>query len=275
MKFTIKDNNSAVGIIELFKVIKNLNNYCTLCCKKDELWIQAMDGSHVCLFDLKIKKDWFDDYEANEEIISFNSNIIVKILNLYSQDALLNFETSKNEEFLNINLCYQDNNEKSFVIPLIDLETDMLTPQEMESSIEFEMNTKQFDKYISEMLLFGESVEIKCIDDNLYLKCNGDEGKYTAKIPHDNLENFEVVEDCNMKISASIKYFSYISKIHGIFKTLQFKLDENAPICIQINNNEYLSMLYFIAPKTEDDNNNENDVYDDEDELEDLENEIV
>ena len=38
-----------------------------------------MDGSHVCLFDLKIKKDWFDDYEANEEIISFNSNIIVKI----------------------------------------------------------------------------------------------------------------------------------------------------------------------------------------------------
>ena len=27
MKFTIKDNNSAVGIIELFKVIKNLNNY--------------------------------------------------------------------------------------------------------------------------------------------------------------------------------------------------------------------------------------------------------
>ena len=36
MKFTIKDNNSAVGI-ELFKVIKNLNNYCTLCCKKDEL----------------------------------------------------------------------------------------------------------------------------------------------------------------------------------------------------------------------------------------------
>ena len=78
-----------------------------------------------------------------------------------------------------------------------------------------------------------------------------------------------------MKISASIKYFSYISKIHGIFKTLQFKLDENAPICIQINNNEYLSMLYFIAPKTEDDNNNENDVYDNEDELEDLENEIV
>ena len=42
----------------------------------------------------------------------------------------------------------------------------MLTPQEMDSSIEFEMNTKQFDKYISEMLLFGESVEIKCIDDN-------------------------------------------------------------------------------------------------------------
>ena len=93
--------------------------------------------------------------------------------------------------------------------------------------------------------------------------------------PHDNLENFEVVEDCNTKISASIKYFSYISKVHGIFKTLQFKLDENAPICIQINSNENLSMLYFIAPKT-DDNNYENDNDDDdEDELENLENEII
>jgi proliferating cell nuclear antigen PCNA len=253
MRFIIESSKKAITLIELFKVLKNLNNYCTLCCNENELYIQTMDDSHVSLFDLKIKKEWFTEYVANNDIVSFNSNIIVKILNLYTPNTKVTFQTSKNDDYLEINLLQSDGNEKCFEIPLMDIDSELLNTMDIDSTLEFSLNTKQYDKYLTEMSLFGDTMEIVCVNDNIYLKSSGDEGKYTIRIPHDNLENFEVVEDTKLKFKVALKYLNYISKVYTVFKSLNFIIEENSPICITIDDEEYISMKYFIAPKTDDD----------------------
>ena len=195
MKLHTKSSNRTFKLIELFKVAKNLNTYCTLNCKESEIYIQVMDDSHVCLFNLTIQKNWFDSYEGETEVISFHTSIIVKILSLYQPQAHVYFQTNPNNDYLEIMLKYKDNTEKTFQIPLIDLDMDLLDSQQMEGSVDFTIKTKKMDKYVQEMLLFGDTMEIVCYNDNIYMNSDGDDGKYQLKIPYSTIEELVVEED--------------------------------------------------------------------------------
>ncbi len=265
MKFQINSSNKILKLIEIFKILKNLSNYCSIICKENELFIQIMDDSHVSLFQLTIHKDWFNNYNSNNETISFNSTIIVKIINLYTKDAIVTFETI-NDSHLEIVIENQDKTSKCFQIPLMDIDKDILSAQELDCNIEFSIGTKQLEKYINELCLFGENMEIICCNDNIFMKSNGDEGTYTLKIPHDNLNNFIVDEDLKLKTRISIKYLTYLNKISCVFKNIKIKIQKNAPIYLEIieedeNNNTLLSIKYYIAPKIEDDEDENFDNY--------------
>ena len=52
----------------------------------------------------------------------------------------------------------------------MEIEKDILDSQNIEGSVEFQMSTKAFDKYISEMMLFGDSMEFICYQDNIFMK---------------------------------------------------------------------------------------------------------
>ena len=152
-----------------------------------------MDESHVCLFNASLEDSWFETYDSDGETFSFMSTIMVKILQLYVANATISFQT--NDEKLAITFEYEDKTEKIFELNLIDIDKDLLDSQHIEGSVEFEMSTKVFDKYISEMMLFGDSAEIICHQDNLYLKSSGDQGKYTLKLPYTVLNELQIEED--------------------------------------------------------------------------------
>ena len=272
MKVEIQSSNSIIKLIEIFKVLKNLNTYCSIICKENELFIQTMDDSHVCLFELIIYKDWFHSYENSNETISFNTIILIKILNLYTKNSKVFIETT-NSDKLQVTIESSDNIIKDFEIPLIDIDKDILSTQELDCNLEFSMNTKKFEKYINELSLFGENMEIICCDDNIFMKSYGDEGKYSVKIPHENLDNFIVDEDLKLKTKLSIKYLSYINKISSVFKDIKIGIQKNAPIYLEIieeneEKKKLITIKYYIAPKVEDDE-------DDNENFDDYENKVI
>lgn len=286
MKFTISSSDKIHKLIEIFKVIKNLSSHCTLYCKEDYIHIQTMDGSHVCLLDIKLMKDWFDVYEINEcETVSFSSSIIVKILSLFIPKTKLVIQTTNKADYLNIELIYPDNIEKTFEIPLMDIDQEYIELGENDYSMEFSMKTKVLDKYCNEMMLFGEVLQLKCVNDNIYMS-SGDpvNGNYKVKIPHENLEEFSVEEDLKMSIKVDLKYLSFISKFYSVFKTINIKADSQFPMKFYVNESSCivskedndangLQLTYFIAPKMEDDV----EFSDEEEELDDISetNEII
>lgn len=250
IKFSISKQEIAQKWIEIFKIIKNLNSYTTIYTKNESLSIQIMDEGHVCLMNIEIEKEWFCFYECDNEEISFVSNIIVKILNLYVPNSVMIFETNK--EKLQITFKYSDNSEKVFEIPLIDIDKELLESQEIEGSVEFEMETKVFDKYISEMLMFGDSMEFICYKDKLYMKTSGDEGNYLLKIPHSSLNELIVEEELKMKTQVTLKYIHFLSKTYNVFKVIKLKIQENIPFHIIIEEPKFC-LYYYIAPKFCDD----------------------
>ena len=257
MLFTLEKNGKVAILIELFKVIKGLNNFCKMYCKEDELFIQIMDDSHVSLLEIKIRKEWFSQYESENEVVSFNSKILTVIMGLHTLDSIVTFETT--DEYLNISFKQKDKTEKSFQVNLIDLESDLMESQEIEHSLEFTIKSRKLDQYFNELQAFGDTLELVHFNDTIYMRSQGDEGKYMLKITDDLLDGLIVEEELCLVCKVPLKYTTLVTKLYSVFKRINVNVSEDSPFTLKIFPNEedekdLLEVKFFIAPKVDEEN---------------------
>ena len=264
MKAIIKSSKCALMLIEIMKLVKNLSPHISFTFRESEVYIQVMDQSHICLLDVNINSEWFDTYEVSQEqIISLNVNILLKVISLFTLNTIITFNADDDGEKLYVTL--NSDVEKNFEIPLMDIDFEYLQPGDSDYSCDFEMNTKVLDKYMSELMIFGEKIDFKYKNDNLNLISSGPEGSMNIKIPSESLESLCVEEDVSVFSSFDIKYISYISKLTASFKKVSISFDREFPLFCKFEEDN-IKIKYFVAPKTSDD---------DEEGDSDLENEIV
>jgi proliferating cell nuclear antigen PCNA len=245
MKLQINNITKAFEWIELFKFIKQLNQHVTFMCKKDELYIQLMDDSHICLIDITIPSAWFTFYESENQTFSVMTGILVKIFGMYTADTMI--ELIAGDEKLEINFKNKKE-QKFFELNMMDIEKDVLSPAMPDTKLDFIMKTKTFDKYINELAIFGDEAILCCKDDKLYLKAKGDEGSISIEIEGDNLEEFSVVEGYEVETRYCLKYFQYISKLHIVYPNVHIFVDDSSPIVITFDNST-ITIKYYLAPK--------------------------
>jgi hypothetical protein len=214
-----------------------------------------MDDSHVTLLEIKIKKEWFSTYESEDEIVSFNSKILTTVMGLHTLDSIVTFET--NNEYLNITFEQKDKTEKSFQINLIEIDSDLMETQDIEHSLEFSINARKLDQYFNELQVFGDTLELVHTNDTIYMRSQGDEGKYTLKITDDLLDDLIVEEELQLVCKVPLKYTSLVTKLYSVFKKINVNVSENAPFTLKIfpfeeDEKEQLEIKFFIAPKVED-----------------------
>jgi hypothetical protein len=130
-------------------------------------------------------------YESTDEVFSCSSSVLVKIFGLYTSETTIEIEST--DEKLEIHLFNLKQN-KHFEIPLIDIEQDLLSPSITDSLMDFSIKSKLFDKYLQEILLFGEDIKIESRDEKIFLHSSNDEGKIQIEIDGENLEEFNVVD---------------------------------------------------------------------------------
>ena len=249
MNFQIKDAKKAMEWIELLKFIKNLSNHITISCTSDELYIQLMDHSQVCLLDIHIPSSWFHMFDSENYTFSVNTSILVKVFAMYTMDSLIEVMI-ENEDKINIHLIHELQ-QKLFAIPLMDIEKELLNPTEKDTNLDFVIKTKCFDKYINELSMFGEDVAIECCDDKLFLESTNHEGSLRIEIKNETLEAFNVVEDYSFKGKFCIKYLQYISKLSIIYPNIHLYLDDENPLMITFEGTD-IKIKYYICPKCSD-----------------------
>ena len=249
MKFQIKDSKKSMEWIELLKFIKNLNTHITIMCTPTYMFIQIMDQSHVCMIDINIPSTWFHLYESENCTFSVMSSILVKVFGMYTMDSLIEVIINDLDK-IHIHLLHELQ-QKLFAIPLMDIEQDVLSTNKNDTKLDFVMKTKVLDKYINELAMFGEEVEIECNDDKLFLQSTNHEGSLRIEIKNETLEEFNVIENYLFKGKYCIKYLQYISKLSIIYPNIHLFLDEESPLLITFEGTE-LTIKYYIAPKFSD-----------------------
>jgi proliferating cell nuclear antigen len=251
----IKNLKKAEQFVQIFQNLKLFTTNLNISFRKEQVYIQGMDSSHVSLFEVKLAKSWFDVYDIDEDtVIGLNVSILFKILHIRSDTQTITL--INNEDNLDIELKSDIKTEydKFFTLPLIDIDDEELGIPDVDSTLIFSMESKKFKLLIDQFSNFGEDIEFKYADDELMvLSDNNTEGSMKINIKLDDMESCEVEEDANFKSSYNLKIISNMAQFHKLSNDVYLHISSDMPFQINYNLDDDNYLRFFLAPRVGDD----------------------
>jgi proliferating cell nuclear antigen PCNA len=239
MKLTLSNSKKVYKFTNLFNNLKNISREVVLTFTKEGLHTQGLDSAHVCLFDIRIKAEWFDTYELEDDEVRDVGLLCELIFKLFSciregQDLEL-ILTDEKPDVLMVNFINNTNMDKSFEIRLFDIDKDPLELPFEDPDLELIMDTKEFKSLINEMSLFSDYVDFICDSDEDYLLLTGVgdmTGKMSVKIKDGNVEYFGILEDTKLNVRFDTKYLLNIANFEKIASQLHISCSSEKPIIL-------------------------------------------
>lgn len=265
MKLILKNAKKTDLFVHLCKNLHQICDTMNFQFNEDYLYVQSMDSNHICMIELRLDSEWFDEYEVDDgdnQIISVNTNVLQLILKCKSTDQSMKFEYEGDPDTLQISYYggATDDFDKEFDMPLLSLEQDMLNvPSDSQWETEFDMKSTSFQTLMHEMNLFADTVQLYCSEEEFKLSAHGDHGKYKVKCNIDDLESYSIDEDTVVNAGFSLQYFTLISSFAKLSKMLNVEASNNLPIKLSYylgedeESNETNFLKFYLAPKMSDD----------------------
>lgn len=264
MNFKLEDNAKIIYLKNIFGLLKNLSEIIRFDLKQDHIYIQGLDKSHICLYELNLYSDWFDEYNvegSNTLTIAINLNTLYTIFNIHqpSQNLLVYYDTETEKlgiQFITVIEKKEDIN-KTFELPSIDLEADFMDLPDTDYSLNFIINSKIFNDLITQISIFGDNLDLKSCKNQqeqvqIVLSTSGDKCNMNSNINLEDLAEYEFDSDITINLTFGLKILTSIitSKIST---NIHISISNDIPIKIryELGNNSYLD--FYAAPKVKDD----------------------
>lgn len=242
--------------ISIFHLLKNSSTEIHATFDVGNLHIQGMDKSHICLFDLNLKKDWFESYEvASKEEICFNTNNFYSIINTKSDEQTLVIKKESNDFLLIelVNLIKNSDYNKYFSMPLLEYEYEQMNIPSSDFDAEFSLPSKKVTDMLSQLSNFGDDINIKCSDDCVDFKAKGNSGEMRVNIQVDDMLSYGVVEGEIIDLSYSLLYINKMCITNKLSTNIDFCVSKDCPMKINYDLGDDSSLIFYIAPKLSDD----------------------
>jgi|TARA_B110000967_G_C18887547_1_gene565021 proliferating cell nuclear antigen len=255
MLFEIHDKKKREMFIYIFNHLKHFTDKIKLNVDEDKMYIQGMDNSHICVYELTIQSSWFDKWDVKEannygiHIPMFN-----KILNICSDKQIIRIH-SETEDSLHIEYHSEEKGEfnKFLEMPLLDLDIDMLHIPDTDYQVDIEMDSKKFKSIIDELSNFNETLNIVCDETELVLESNSCEGNMKVVINMDDIELLAVEEGKRIEASFGIKYIAQMCQFYKLSSDCAIYITEDIPLLLKYEMADDCIMKFYLAPKIKDD----------------------
>lgn len=243
MKLNINDNNKISIFSTIFKQLKNFTSDINIHFYNDKFYIQFLDNNHICLCETVLNKSWFDHYNVkNTETIGLNTDILQKIIKCKDDNDFIEFNYHNEDDRFHItfnNMDEQNSIQKSFDVPLVDLNSELLSiPNNNDSQTDIKMSSNIFFHLINELALFSDTLTLDINEEEIVMNSNGDSGKYSINVDIDKIEEFSIDEGAVINASFSIRYFTLISSLSKISQFVNLSIGEDCPMVIMFNLDE-------------------------------------
>jgi proliferating cell nuclear antigen len=257
MKITISNKNKKDIFVSLFQVLKNCTSLITVIFETDNLHIQGMDKSHVCLFDVTLKSTWFEEYIVEEKTtVSFDASVFHLIIST-KQDSHNIIIHKTEEDSLNVDLVSKEHSkgefDKYFKISLAEFDHQLMNVPEVDYDAEFSISSKKICEIVSQMMTFGTNININCSEEKINLITNGITGEMLVNIPIEDLTEYSIVEGGEINLSYSLNYIYKMCLTNKLSNEIIFNISEEYPMKIQYDLGDESYMIFFIAPKISND----------------------
>lgn len=210
------------------------------CVEFDEtgLKVISMDNSHVVLVHLKLEACKFEYYFCeNKMSIGVNMlNLFKLVRTINSNDTLTLFIEKSDLNHIGIKIENGEKNQKTvYKLNLLDLNNPNITIDPAEFNSQINLPSVDFQKIIRDMNQLAEYVEIKNINNQLILSCQGEFcSQETVLMDNEgincisNKNNDEIVQGI-----FSLKYLVLFTKCTNLCSTVELYLKNDYPlICV-------------------------------------------
>jgi proliferating cell nuclear antigen PCNA len=257
MNLTINNPAKLEAFSAIFQNMKLFSDNVNISLEETGLFLQAMDSGRVSVVELSIPNDWFDSYSvSNGMTIGLNAIIFYKILSTRDKSQNIQIEAGDNPDTLLIRFKSSDSAvfDKTFEIPLIDIDTDTMSIPTIEYQAEFSLPSVNFNNLMNQLKMFGENMDVDCSEDQIVLYSSSQDcGKMSVEIKIDDLNSFSIDEGERLAMSFSLMYLYNISQFHKISKEVELKFKRDYPVQLVYNlGAENASLRFFLAPKIKD-----------------------
>ena len=241
MSFTIHPSNTSVFKI-LIENIADINNQVNITLHKTYLYVQGMDPSHVCLFELNLADTWFQEYNVTKDTtIGIDLNIVNKIISCCGKTQTIQFQTGDNPDKITISLKGGSGTEidKSFETAIYDFDMDLLNIPEMDSDIDISIDAHLLNTLVEQIGVFGDSIRFECADNGITLisKENKLSTEMKCMIDIDKIATYSTTEE-DVVNEYSILYYSKLCKYAKLMKkdaTVDMQITTDMPLIMKYN----------------------------------------
>jgi proliferating cell nuclear antigen PCNA len=260
MLIQLKNSNNANILAIIFQNMKLFSDNVNISFTEEQMHIQCMDSGHVSIMELYIGNDWFDVYRMSETApnltIGVNSNILSKILG--TREKMQDIEIECDDEPDNLTIRYSSDDksvfDKTFTIPLIDLDVEIMEIPEIEYEAEFSLPSATYASLMAQLKLFGDTMDIDCSEETIMIHSTSIEaGTMTTEIGIDELNEFAIDEGEELKLSFSLNHLYNVAQFHKLSQEIELKFKQNYPAQLIYNlGGENATLRFYIAPKISD-----------------------
>lgn len=256
-QFTIKMNNNTIlkTIIETLAAIVDEVKFVV---DKKKLLIEAMDPSKICILQLTISRENFDNYECDTKCeICLNLEDFNKILKRSSKNSVeLSFHESTQKIKIKMERKEEDNSRtRTFSLACIDSKIEN-APLENLLIIDYDttwnIDTEILIEAIKDAEIYSEVLNMEITEEKLTMTAIGQIGELEYELLTEDLLEASISE--RNAGSFSCLFLKAIMKIAPITEQLEISLKTDYPLNMKFDILEGGKLNYFIAPRVEDDN---------------------
>ena len=257
----------------IFQHMKHFCDHINIIFKKDIVYAQGMDNSHISVFELFIPVAWFDSYNhpgAGDIVIGINVGLFYKILNTRDegQEIFIKHDPEKPDKlylhFITSSASNKPLFDKHFELPLIDIDSEMMSIPDVDYQAEFSLSSSNFANIIGQLKQFGADMHIKCDETEIRLTAKSSEsGNMSVVVPIDDLTLFAIDEGETLLLSFSLLHLNNLCAFHKVSDSINLKISANYPLKatyllekIADDDDDYSTkarIVVFLAPRVSDD----------------------
>lgn len=268
MEIIIRDSAKSDSFATVFQHIKLFTEHVSLLCDESGVKMQCMDTAHVAIVELTLPKEWFDMYKiapGQTSRLGFNATFLHRILSSREKDQQTHLVYSPEEtDRLIVNLTSLETSEekkpqakpsfdKHFELPLMDIEEDGMCIPEVDYTADLSMLSVQFSAIITQLKMFGDTMEVKCSEEQIALASTSQEqGKMFVEIGINDLSEFAIDEGANLTLLFSLTYLKNICAYNKISENVRIQFSYAYPMRAEYDLGSNGSLVFHLAPKIDD-----------------------
>ena len=223
----------------------------------------GMDNCKVCMFELILGNEWFDEFvfrAEDQDVVSISLPVIVinNVLQIHSKGQKLIMELSDEPSSVDITLGESDEAcQKVFSIPLFDPVDLSPSFPDFDCDAEMCLASSSWSGLVKEFDSFGSELSISIAEDVLSLKSGGELGdmKTELKIGDEQSEkvfgllSYSAVEDAGLEARFATKYLKIACRFETLSDEVTIKMQVDTPMSLVYDIGKSSHMSVLIAPR--------------------------